>query len=176
MTTWYNVNFNKKYISINDSSKRWSRDVKLIWITFCCYDANILVAFPARVDIWRLSWGCEGQGMNPWECEGVTIDSISRSREGVYESLTLSTATKSHICRDLQLLESFTDLQKWFDLSAERTQRPSDHFWNEIPGWTLKCKKLIGTLQPLKPQAKWTIVIWKPQTFPCSTRFDGLVD
>lgn len=37
--------------------------------------------------------------MNPVEnAKGVTIDSISQRQVGVYESVTLSTATKSHIC------------------------------------------------------------------------------
>lgn len=39
---------------------------------------------------------------------GATIDSISQSQDGVYESVTLSTATKSNICTDFQLLESFS--------------------------------------------------------------------
>lgn len=43
------------------------------------------------------------------ECKGVTTDSISQSQDGIYESLTLSTPTKSHICKDCQLLESFTE-------------------------------------------------------------------
>lgn len=45
----------------------------------------------------------------PRECKGVTTDSISQSQDGIYESLTLSTPTKSHICKDCQLLESFTE-------------------------------------------------------------------
>lgn len=36
------------------------------------------------------------------------IDSVSPSRDSVYESVTLSTATKPHICTAFQLLESFT--------------------------------------------------------------------
>lgn len=63
----------------------------------------MIICSAQSVLISEVFLGVEGRGMNPVENVG-SDDRFSF----FYESVTLSTATKSHICTDFQLLESFT--------------------------------------------------------------------